>query len=103
MPTQQMMMRGVGFSGRLIASGVVALVTAVVPRFFPNVAEITAAVWLWVFIWGVVWCVLLVKGIVKYRWRGLWLLVGLPLVLYWPWIFWQLGREAEQSGHPFLH
>lgn len=94
------MRRGLGFL--LAVSCVVALITAVVPRFFPNEAEVTAAVWLWVFLWGVLWCVLLAKGIVRYHWRGLWLLVGLPLMLYWPWIFWQLGREAERSGHPLL-
>jgi len=97
----QQMRKGSGFSRLLTTSGVVALVTAVVPRFFPNMAEVTAAVWGWVILWGILWCVLVVAGIVWYRWRGLWLLVGLPLVLYWPWVFWLLGRDAQQSGHPF--
>jgi hypothetical protein len=35
------------------------------------------------------WAVLQAVGIWKYRWRGLWLLVGLPLILLLPFLmFW---------------
>jgi hypothetical protein len=33
---------------------------------------------------GFVWMILLVTGFARFRWRGMWLLVGFPLALCWP-------------------
>lgn len=36
---------------------------------------------------GVIWLVLLVVAFFRHRWRGIWLLIGLPIVLFWPLAF----------------
>jgi hypothetical protein len=36
---------------------------------------------------AVAWLLLLSAGLKLHRWRGLWLLVGAPLALYWPYRF----------------
>lgn len=35
-------------------------------------------------IFVLLWIGLLITAVVKHRWRGLWLLLGAPLALFWP-------------------
>ena len=36
------------------------------------------------------WLLVFVVGLFKFRRRGLWLLAGLPLVLWWPYVFFMI-------------
>lgn len=36
---------------------------------------------------AMIWFVLQAVAVVRHRWRGLWLLIGLPIVLFWPIVF----------------
>ena len=50
------------------------------------------------FLLTIVWGLLLAAGILKFRSRGLWLLIGLPLVAYWPvQFFWLWGLACAHN------
>jgi hypothetical protein len=40
---------------------------------------------------GLLWLICLVAAMVRYRKKGLWFLVGLPFVLYWPAALFMIG------------
>ncbi len=40
---------------------------------------------------AICWLVLFVVGLFKFRSRGLWLLIGLPLAAYWPFVFFMIA------------
>ena len=40
---------------------------------------------------------LVIAAISWHRWRGLWLLVSVPLLVYWPFAFWLLVRACAQN------
>ena len=48
-----------------------------------------------------VWAVLVCVSIVRYRWRGLWLLIGAPLALYYPYVFAVISWSCSH-GHGCL-
>jgi hypothetical protein len=50
------------------------------------------------FLLTMVWGLILTAGILKFRVRGFWLLIGLPLVAYWPvQFFWLWGLACAHS------
>jgi len=52
---------------------------------------------LWNLALGIMWCALVVATIFWHRWRGLWLLVCAPLLVYWPVAFWLMDRACAQN------
>jgi hypothetical protein len=53
-------------------------------------------------LWGSVllaalWGTLLCGGVIRFRWQGLWLLLGAPLALYWPWAIWMMVRACQHN------
>jgi len=46
-----------------------------------------------------VWSVLQAIAVVRHRWRGLWRLIGLPIVLYWPVAFKLLEIQCRQNAN----
>ena len=49
------------------------------------------------FLGVVIWLVVFVIGLFKLRWRGLWLLVGAPLLLWWPYVAFAMIRACNQN------
>jgi hypothetical protein len=52
--------------------------------------------------WGsmlltVLWALLLCIALVRYRWQGLWLLIGAPLALYGPWMEWMTMLTCHRN------
>jgi hypothetical protein len=37
------------------------------------------------------WLVVFAGGLVKFRMRGLWLVIGLPFAVYWPYVFFMIA------------
>jgi hypothetical protein len=37
------------------------------------------------------WLVVFAVGLVKFRMRGLWLVIGLPFAVYWPYVFFMIA------------
>jgi len=82
------------FQTLLVASVVVALGAAFIPRYLgPDVSLML----LWNLALGVLWFALVIAAISWHRWRGLWLLVSVPLLVYWPFAFWLLVRACAQN------
>jgi hypothetical protein len=49
---------------------------------------------------GIAWSVILVFGLWRYKWRGLWLLAGAPAALYWPaWMIFNQFPSCYYSGN----
>jgi hypothetical protein len=46
---------------------------------------------------AVVWLAMLGGGLYRYRWRGLWILIGAPLALYYPYLFYSIARACSQN------
>lgn len=73
-----------------------ALVSCFLPYLFPpgvwdSIIRISLCL-------ALVWFGCLVAAIIRYRKRGLWFLVGLPFVLYWPFVLFMIGWGC---GHDF--
>ena len=51
---------------------------------------------------AIIWLVLQVVAVVRYRWRGLWLLIGLPIVLFWPIVFELLENACRHDKNACL-
>jgi len=82
------------FRTLLAASVAVALGAALIPRYLgPDVSLML----LWNLALGIMWCALVVATIFWHRWRGLWLLVCAPLLVYWPVAFWLMDRACAQN------
>lgn len=66
----------------------------------PYLTDRNDVVWiLWVtFPCSVIWCALLVISIRRFRWRGLWLLVGAPLALWWPFMYAMIAFACARNG-----
>jgi hypothetical protein len=45
-----------------------------------------------------IWSLLQAVAILRHRWRGLWLLIGLPIALYWPIAFKLLEYQCRQDA-----
>ena len=84
------------FSYLLAASALVAILVVILPRYLPLGRDANAILTLNL-VFGALWCVLTIAAIRWYRWRGLWLLVGIPFLLYWPTMFWLLSRACNQN------
>jgi hypothetical protein len=83
-----------------LSASVVIAVLVILPRFVPLIVSFNGdvgAILLRNLALGVLWCALLAAAISSYRWRGLWLLVTVPLLLYWPIGFWLLERACRQN------
>ena len=48
---------------------------------------------------GMIWAVFLVRALIRHGKKGLWLFVGLPLVLYWPFVLFMLGWSCGHDPH----
>jgi hypothetical protein len=89
----------VKFRTLLAASVAVALGAALTPRYLgPDVSLML----LWNLALGILWCALVVATIFWHHWRGLWLLVCAPLLIYWPLAFWLAARACEQNVNACL-
>ena len=49
-----------------------------------------------------IWSLLEVIAVVRHRWRGPWLLIGLPIVLYWPIAFKLLEYQCRHNTNACL-
>lgn len=78
----------------LVASLGVAAASFAVPwlSHANNPAQITASCWL-----AVLWVILVGTGIVKHGARGLWLLVGAPLALFWAGLVLEIGWNCAHN------
>ncbi len=65
-----------------------ALSSCFAPRILFHV-DADISLWLGLFL-GACWLVLFVVGLFKFRKRGLWLLFGLPFVLFWPYVIFMI-------------
>jgi hypothetical protein len=43
------------------------------------------------------WIGLMIFGFFKYRWRALWLLLGAPLVGYWPFVLYSIASACAHN------
>jgi phosphatidylserine synthase len=50
------------------------------------------------YMFSAAWLVALILGLLIHRWRGLWLLVGLPAALFWPAIMESLSIRLSPGG-----
>lgn len=46
---------------------------------------------------ALLWSAVLIFSVVRYRKKGLWFLVGLPLVLYWPYVLFAIGAACAHD------
>ena len=69
--------------GRIQPLLITSIVVAGVGGFGPFVFQSDPALWLSLGL-SVVWVSLVTYGIFRHTKRGLWLLIGLPFALYWP-------------------
>jgi hypothetical protein len=46
---------------------------------------------------SVFWVAMLGGGLYRYHWRGLWILIGAPFALYYPYLFSMLDRACSQN------
>lgn len=65
------------------ASILVGIIGLFAPRYLPALDSVDAA-YETTGIAAIIWVVLLIVALVMHRWRGLLLLLALPLILYWP-------------------
>jgi hypothetical protein len=80
----------------LASSVLVALLAVIGPRYLrPDVDLMLQCNLALVALWAVI----LVVSIFWYRWRALWLLLGAPLLAYWPVGFWLLERACAQDSN----
>jgi hypothetical protein len=87
-------MRRLKFRYVLTLSALVAFLAVIVPRYLgPDVGLMLRCNLALAVLWGII----LVVSIFWYRWRGLWLLLGLPLLVYWPVGFWLLARACAHD------
>jgi hypothetical protein len=77
----------------------VALLAVIIPRDLGPDADLMLKCNLAL---AVIWGIILLVGIFLYRWRALWLLLGAPLLVYWPVAFWLLERACEQDRNNCL-
>jgi len=84
----------------LCTSLLIAATIVVVPRFF--VFMDTPVLFLWTYFLGAIWLALALAGIWRFRARGLWLLVGLPFVAFWPVAFALLARACVTNPNACL-
>jgi hypothetical protein len=78
----------------LIASLLVAACSFLSVYLFPN----DFGLWGSLLLAGL-WVVLLGVGLVRFRWKGLWLLLGAPVALYSPWVVWMIIRACHQNSN----
>lgn len=66
---------------RLLISLAMALLAFLLPRILFSHTRIAVMV---SFMLAACWIVVLIGGIVRFKKRGLWLLIGAPFALFWP-------------------
>jgi len=49
------------------------------------------------FLGAATWLVVFVIALFRFRWRGLWLLTGVPLILWWPSVAFMIVRACSQN------
>ena len=89
------MKRPIKFRHLLGASIVAALSGVFAPRYLA--APDVLLMLVWSFSLAAIWFAFLVAAVFWYKWRGLWLLVGAPLVFYWPIGFKMLEWACAQN------
>ena len=47
---------------------------------------------------AVLWLAMLGGGLYRHQWRGLWILIGAPFALYYPYLFAMLARACSQNA-----
>ena len=93
-PWQTPMHARVRFRTLLEASVVAAFGSASMKLYFFQFVPHAVLMLLLSVVRAVLWCVFVVAAITWYRWRGLWLLVCLPLIVYQPLMtLWLLAYE----------
>jgi hypothetical protein len=81
---------------RIAFSLVIAAAACFLPYLFPPGQwdkVIRISLWL-----ALVWFVLFLFSVIHYRKKGLWFLVGLPLVPYWPFVLFMLAWGCSQDA-----
>jgi hypothetical protein len=82
------------------AAAAIAITSAVLP---PLVGSVDASWNLRVSYWcTAVWFVFQIAAVVRHRWRGLGLLIGLPIVLFWPIAFQLLEYACRHDKNACL-
>ena len=76
-----------GYKALLVLSLCLAIASIVVPLMILSIAFRAGSDMVWAFlaegVLGMAWLIVVATGLVRYRARGLWMLLGAPLIL-WP-------------------
>lgn len=76
---------------------IIAATSCFLPDLFPpGEWDPIIRICLWV---ALAWFAVLVICLVRYHKRGLWFLVGAPLVLYWPFVLFMIGWACAHDVH----
>jgi hypothetical protein len=51
---------------------------------------------------ALIWVAIQVVAVVRHRWRGLWILIGLPIVLWWPIVFRMMEYPCRHNENACL-
>ena len=80
----------------MVAGIIVVLATIVMMPGFVGNSNVDDLL-LWSYILAALWSAALIFAVVRFKWRGLILLVGVPIVLFWPIAFKLMEYECQHN------
>lgn len=81
-----------------------ALTVAIASPVLPSLTKSVDANWNLRFSYflALIWVAIQVVAVVRHKRRGLWLLIGLPIVLWWPIVFRMMEYACRHNGNACL-